>query len=483
MESTQTQQPQPHLLNLPRELIHQICEALDLKDVRQFRLTCRQLAAIGACHALPTVIFFFHRDDFAALRAIANHPVYPKYVKTLIYDAEVLEDTRMTYKNYVEDTREFASMRSHAHRARRAAATVPEAELKAKYKAYKLAHAAQKEILETSEDFQVLHEVVAKFPNLDDILMSVDFEFRKPEEDYNPELELRGPFDKLGCATIPGFPKAEGVRHLSALLAAVQAAGRMKKLKSIRAGSLHYSFFNHSLSAGSPIRIDGGVDIFQNLTRFELSIHCHSEFVDENRPHDEDNNPLDDDDTDHVDECRRVMRTGVIRKLLRKMPNLEVLSILFSEHDFDGDEAIFPASFSEIIPADQVWPNLETLRLGSIETDREELVAFLVRHKESLMSLSLQDIRLIETSWLKLLPQLKKELEPELMEDVWITGVAYGQCEDEFDTGPEEWELGDGPEFEERPDRKELAYKVHGYLMNSDRTTCPLTAADNMYDV
>ncbi|KAK3689731.1 hypothetical protein B0T22DRAFT_462112 [Podospora appendiculata] len=479
MESTQ---PQPHLLNLPRELIHQICEALDLRDVRRFRLTCRQLAAIGACHALPIVTFFFHRDDFGALRAIANHPVYPKYVKTLIYDAEVLEDARMTYRNYVDDTREFASMRSNALRARRAATpTVPDAELRAKFKAYKIAHAAQKQIVATSEDFQVLREVIAKFPNLDDILMSVDFEFRKPEEDHNPDLELRGPFDKLGCATIPGFPKAEGVRHLSALLAAVQAAGRMKALKSIRAGSLHYSFFDHGLSAGSPIRIDGGVDMFHNLTRFELSIHCHSEFADEFG--DENGSLDDDDDFDHVEECRRVMRTGVIRKLLRKMPNLEVLSILFSEHDYDDDEAIFPASLSEIIPADQVWPNLETLKLGSIETDREELVAFLVRHKESLMSLSLQDIRLIETSWLKLLPQLKAELEPELMEDVWVTGVAYGQCEDEFDTGPEEWEFGDGPEFEERPDRKELAYKVHGYLMNSDRTTCPLTAADNMYDV
>ncbi|KAK3401337.1 hypothetical protein B0T20DRAFT_401529 [Sordaria brevicollis] len=485
------------LLTLPPEILHHICLHLPLKSIRSLRLTCRHLNLIGACHALPELVFYLHTTDFAALRSIASHPIYPRYVRSLVYGCDILPSPRLTLKQYVSECRRMEKRRAKMH-ARHACDEAnrppkPLAEVKESYKEYKRVHQAQEEIMETGRDYEMLKEVVGKMTNLREVMVSSDFEFRlgslttssaSGSGGHGHERgaggggmksdalkNCRTPFDKLDCLTqLDGEKGQEGVRHLRAILMAVKEAGI--ELKSLCAGLIHWSFFNESLGQ---FGFHSMGNMLANLTRFELLVlpgpSQDPEELQGADPAEMNNMTI--DVMDEIFRCQGLMRTGVIRKLVRGLPNLEILSIGFMDHAEDND-FIFPARLQDVIPMDFTFPNLESLKLEGLETERQELTEFLVKHKETLMKLELRDMRLITTSWRKLLPDLKYELNTELMEDVSIYGMALGQAEED-DQELEEWFMGDPEDH----GATELASRVQKYFMDPAIGDIPLSR-DNM---
>jgi len=454
---------------LPPEIIHYIFELLKIEDVRRLRRVSRQLGAIGACHALPELVFYLHQGDLNVLRTIARHPVYPTYVRSLIYGTDVLENEQLHFKDFTPDCRKILREAAREHRdhdpkkcalARAPPPTIED--IKEKYRLYKRVLQQQHEVLDTRFDFEVLKEVIPKLPNLQEIIVSSDYEYRD-----SPVRGFKTPFDELATEPrLDGILGSEGVRHLEALLEGVYAAyndGGMRGLKALRAGLIHFSFFDgpHQILLQMP-------DLLAHLTSFELLILPESDIVNRGGELEYEN-------------CQALMRTGVIRNLVRRMPNLETLSIAFDDHT-SGDELLFPASLRDLVPLKHTWPNLEKFRLENVETDRDELTAFLVLHKESLMNLHLHAVRLKTTSWRKLLPQLKVELDTHLMDEVLISGVVFGQSEDPpghglapgmMDDGEEEWFLGDDNDPEET-----LALAVEDYFMSPTKMKCPLTRSN-----
>ncbi|KAK3953838.1 hypothetical protein QBC32DRAFT_337961 [Pseudoneurospora amorphoporcata] len=483
------------LLDLPPEILHHVCSHLPLKSVRSFRLTNRLLGEIGACHALPELIFYLHTTDFAALRSIASHPIYPRYVRSLIYGCDILPTPRLNLKQYVHECRRMEKRRAKMH-ARHACDEAnrppkPLSEVKESYREYKRVHQAQEEITSNDLDYQILKEVVGKMTNLQEVMVSSDFEFRLGSltssshggRHYgggsgtkNDALRnCRTPFDKLDCLTsLDGEKGQEGVRHLRAILMAVKEAGI--ELKSLCAGLIHWSFFNEALGY---FGFHSMGNLLTNLTRFELLVLPGPSQDPEDLQHADAiaMNNMSIDVMDEIFRCQGLMRTGVIRKLVSGMPNLEVLSIGFMDHAEDND-FIFPARLQDVIPLDHTFPNLESLKLEGLETERQELTDFVVRHKDSLMKLELRDMRLVTTSWRKLLPELRYELKTELMEEVSIYGMALGMGEEDDDQELEEWFMGDPEDH----GATELATRVQKYFMDPSKTDCPLSR-ENMEPV
>ena len=496
------------LLDLPPEILHQVCQHLPLKSVRSFRLTNRFLGEIGACHALPELIFYLHTTDFAALRSIASHPIYPRYVRSLVYGCDILPSPRLNMKQYVNECRRMEKRRAKMH-ARHACDEAnrppkPLPEIKESYREYKRVHQAQEEIITNDKDYEILKEVVGKMTNLKEVMISSDFEFRLgslsssssssgssshghgglfPGHDggsgSGPKSDAlkncRTPFDKLDCLTsLDGEKGQEGVRHLRAILMAVKEA--RIELKSLCAGLIHWSFFNESLGN---FGFHSMGNLLSNLTRFEfLVLPGPSQDPEDLQNADAtEMNNMSIDVMDEIYRCQGLMRTGVIRKLVKNMPNLEILSIGFMDHAEDND-FIFPARLQDVIPLNHTFPNLESLKLEGLETERQELTDFVVRHKDSLMKLELRDMRLVTTSWRKLLPELRYELKTELMEEVSIYGMALGMGEEDDDNELEEWFMGDPEDH----GATELATRVQKYFMDPSKADCPLSR-ENMEPV
>lgn len=85
------------------------------------------------------------------------------------------------------------------------------------------------------------------------------------------------------------------------------------------------------------------------------------------------------------------------------------------------------------------WPHLTRLELSGVEGDRHAVMQCLRLHKDTLRSLCLQDFDLGETSWEKLLPDIRGALN---LDDACICGDLAGCVEDGPDKGqPELWEL------------------------------------------
>ncbi|KAL0467460.1 hypothetical protein QR685DRAFT_599589 [Neurospora intermedia] len=472
-----------NLLDLPPEILHQVCAHLPLKSIRSFRLTNRFLGDIGACHALPELVFYLHTTDFAALRSIASHPIYPRFVRSLVYGCDLLPSPRLSLKQYIAECRRMEKRRAKMH-ARHACDEAnrppkPQAEVRESYKEYKRVHQAQEEIMRDERDYEILREVVGKMTNLKEVMVSSDFEFRVGSGTSSSDggnglmksdalRNCRTPFDKLDCLTqLDGEKGQEGVRHLRAILMAVKEAGI--ELKSLCAGLIHWSFFNKTLGN---FGFHSMGNLLANLTRFELLVlPGPSQDPEEFQRADAiEMNNMSIDVMEEIYRCQGLMRTGVIRNLVKGMPNLEVLSIGFMDHAEDND-FIFPARLQDVVPLNHTFPNLESLKLEGLETERQELTDFVVRHKDSLMRLELRDMRLVTTSWRKLLPELRYELKTELMEEVSIYGMALGMGEEDGDQELEEWFMGDPEDH----GATELATKVQKFFMNPTVSDCPLS--------
>lgn len=81
-----TKEAQPlQLQALPNELLHNVFERLDLKEVLVMRRTCKIMARVGLDHFGSEVLLVPHRNKFRALTEIAKHPFLASRMKSLFY--------------------------------------------------------------------------------------------------------------------------------------------------------------------------------------------------------------------------------------------------------------------------------------------------------------------------------------------------------------------------------------------------------------
>lgn len=395
----------------PPEILHVVCTFLDIENILRFRLVNKAFADIGAAYMLPEVSFYMFEGDFARLRAIAAHPIIAKHVHSLTYFAEVMDRELVSFDEYVRDHRrnahDMGSLASFVGANRlRERLSLPQ--LQRSYREYEAIMKKQSHIVENHTDVQCLKEILPKFTSLRQATMSSGNEFYEGKPDVrkvklSPFISFRDGDDL----------QPAGKRHLNGLIAGLISSNC--QLESFRAGLLDWKFFKNFTSIPDKL-----ADTLKYLKRIDIAI---------------DADPL--EKSNSISRCRRVMETGVVRKLLKPLEHLEVLHVTLYPVEWVDEE--WPATMGDLIAPNHRWPNLRELGLGGFSTNRHDLIKFLELHKSTLRTLCLRDLTLGDTSWWQFLPEIRNKLD---LQDSCICGDIVGSSEDESQMVPEEyWDL------------------------------------------
>ncbi|OTB14732.1 hypothetical protein K445DRAFT_126063 [Daldinia sp. EC12] len=421
------------------EILYLICSYLDIEDVRRFRLCCRTFADVGACFAFREIVFYLHPHDFDMLRHISLHPTASKYVRSLVYIGHTLELPKKSLD-------EFLDYYYENRRAEKVMAQVmneppppplDQRQLFRLYENYETTIDQQIMALSNADDVYCPQEIIPRFPSLQEITMSSDFWFWHGKH--------KTPFD--GCLVSPGDElQPVGCRHLDSLLSAISQTDI--KLRRLTAGLLSWCFF-HKPAA----ELRNTLSFCSNLTCLELCIDTGENNRDAT---------IADDlivGTD-VPECRRLLRTGLLRDFIRSLSQLQTLYVVFNWH---SEEEGYPARLKDIMEPKHRWEHLRSLTLGNIICERQDMMSMLKRHKSTLKELCLRDIRLKSTSWQLLLPKIRRTMD---LDEACICGEIYGL--EENPPYPEYWDLS-------LPDAEDsLRDEINEYLVNGEIKRCPL---------
>lgn len=424
---------------LPPEILHTICSFLDDKNARLLRLSCKTIGVVADCYAFPQLTFFLHPDDFDMLRYFANHDIFAKNVRSLVYITEMLPPRLLSSTKFLARAKQYSkngmeAMRSSARTTTwtRTTSKLPhqqsnhtDQQLKDIYDEYVEAHEKQTRLLADGEDFTALKDIVPKFSRLRNIIVSADYWFR--------EISVgRTPFGGI-LAPITNLLEPKACRQVGSVL--LPLVGLSPRIEGLWLGEIHWSFFDQ---LHEPLRFAQMADICCNLTTFNVHI-------------DTGGNPTRDPVPTVVSGCTRTVHQGDIRRLLEAMPKLESLTIGFTLPG--GDDGIYPARLEDLISTTTYWQHLKNVEFEILEAPRQDLLDFFNRHSGTLRTIELRNLRLIESSWRVFLPQLKELAENMFLDDILIAGWGMGEAEEHTiaSVASEEWFEFENPQDSSTP--------------------------------
>lgn len=389
-----------------------IASHLSVQDATQLRLASRFFADVAGAHILPEVTFHLHQDDLARLRGIASNRVLAANVKSITYFAREYESPVVSFDKFKKNHKDTLVLQAPPFSRNPDPQAKPADDLTLwhEYETYERMVAVQDRIKADMTDLACLKDALAKFTGLKHATMSSGNIFYEGYANDKPS-PFKAPVQPPTLWLDP-----EGVRHLEVMLEAL--ACNNIQVDSLRAGTFDWNFFDKSSTD-----LDRLFRPALGAAHVELEISLEL---------DEDMHDVD----GQTEKCRNFMERGIVRDVLARMGRLELLRVAFM---CDMDELHKPAVLKNIVNPSHHWRNLTQLELAGIEGDRHSVMQVLRLHKDTLRFLCLQDFDLGETSWEKLLPEIRNTLD---LEDACICGDLTGRVEDEPDKGlPEFWDL------------------------------------------
>ncbi|KAL1881834.1 zinc metalloprotease [Diaporthe australafricana] len=398
--------------SLSAELWHIVASHLSIEDATRLRLASRFFADVAGTHILPEVTFYMHGDDLARLRGIAANSILAPNVKSVTYFAMVYESPAVPFEGFVHNHEESLRFKIPLSQSKWATEAEPadDAMMKLEYENYQRMVVAQDRIKDDMADLVCLKDAFARFTSLKHVTMSSNNLFYEGWTHHKPspfQTAVRVPSD---------WTHPEGVRHLEVMLEAL--AYNKHSVKSLRAGTFDYSFFDKSSTELARLFRPVLNAVYVDL-EISMELDNHGNDIDDN-----------------TEKCRRLLERGMLRDLLGPMKKLDTLCVVF-HGDFGSSNC--PATLKDVIGPSHHWPHLTHLELSKIECDRQALFRVLELHKDTLRRLCLQDIDLGETSWEELLPDIRKTL---YLEDACVCGTLTGRSEDTAgDARLESWDV------------------------------------------
>ncbi|KAI4861197.1 hypothetical protein F4820DRAFT_74657 [Hypoxylon rubiginosum] len=429
------------------ELVRQICSYMGEHDVTNFRLVCKAYSNVGAEYIRPANLFMFMTNNYfeklvtlsssnQLARGLTSLEYAPITLYPLIYDETDYE--RFTIGAYDDD--DFRPPPGGYHR-------------------YSTLLDEQDSIMKEDKDYQLFLSALPRFPRLRDFTLYCG--------DIWTVIDMKGIMDECNefRYSTDLINLDAGSRHFGALLRALSDA--KVHLETLTVVHIGWQFFDQDTQLHT---------IFQpiaNLKSLDLTIDPRSDY-------------------DRNTNCREFMRTGPLRKCLPTITKLHSLNISFDSVDStnynpeaeDGQRLRY-APLDQVLPSGFTWTHLTSLSLYNIDSERQELLGFLLQHKETLRELSLQNIYLRSTSWIPLLDAMRREL--------FLTRPHfYCALVGHFEGGSEDGELQywpmiyfDFPPFgvaeEDWVPKEDLCKLTERYILEGGRAypemkTCPLTS-------
>ncbi|KAI1082438.1 hypothetical protein F5B20DRAFT_578100 [Whalleya microplaca] len=432
----------PTMDEFPTKILHAICRHLDRDTIVNFRLTCRIFAEVGAEYIRPKLFMRMTKQHFDKLTGLSQIPHLAQGLRSLEYAPS-------TYKAPEGTLFEF----ERAHRDPCFSPCPPIG----RYDEYVELVREQHAIQTAHADYSTFRNALSKFPRLKHVTLFLDhchsdYPHVKQLEEVGYLNEL---IDRTGSNHMDTF-----LRVLPEVRLELQRSTEGKldwQLQSFTAENLDWRFFERDDDA--TVR-----KLFVPLSHLQhLRLSIRHDWMDKGKGHIE------------YDQWRRLLQTGALRESIRPLKQLRSIDIGFEIEDWDW-EVKRVASFLDIAPRAFTWPFLRTLKLRCINTDREELMEFLLRHQKTLRELHLEDIGLRRTSWPLLLADIREQL---YLTDPCIYGYTEGFDESlgEDEQGYQVWYIG------QYDKGKHMYDAIREYLSKGGTTSpgmdCPLTA-ENM---
>jgi len=385
---------------LPIEILHMVFANLEPQDVTQMRLTCGLLADIGCYYLLSEVHLIFKSSSFERMRQISRHPIVSQTVKSLFYEAEVIQrchdfNAWRRCNEYPAVLTDFAAThprdrKSFAFLRRwRAQQDLPRPcsvkELRRAYANYNQYAANQQMIIRHDHNSDLIRDAIRRFPHLDTVHMVKERQMIDCSRYLVREFEagLRIPHDRLVSQ------EACGVSQLLSVLLGAISAGR--RLWRVTCDQVHWTFFAQRVDVLAKTRL-----AVEHLKILQLKIStCHEN-----------------DDGDVYDiicanshACTERLQHGALRDFIAAAPHLKDLNI--------GLNPVYghlpPISLNNAVGTYH-WRYLERITFANLSTREEDLLDFCDRHATNLTHLSISGLTLTSGCWQRVFQQIRKAL-------------------------------------------------------------------------
>ncbi|KAK1753801.1 hypothetical protein QBC47DRAFT_48165 [Echria macrotheca] len=403
---------------LPPEAWANVCAHLDEHDLVNFRCVCKSFAEIGLPFALAELTIFPHQDDFANLRAVANDPNRAKHVRSIIYIPYMLEtrylERAIDFGQYVMTWRSLAIERHQSFKdGRPPTPPIPDdEELNVKYAHFNSAIEQMRGIIDRGLDAACFSEVLPKFPGLREVWLRSGTGL-ETSKTFGQRFVKKSPYDNAGyCLRKDYFYPGSGLRGIRALMPGLLSC-KPRLLRVLRLDSVDWDFLKE---LPPPSALAG-------LVELEIEFALTRPWLSTGNP------PF------QRREVRGMIKPGLLRDFLSALPNLEALTLRADYYAvMDGHqssvaiEPTYPWSLNDIVPTGIVWPHLRRFGLATCECSGEELLDFILRHRDTLRSLDLGYIKL-DTSWRPFLHAIRDKMRGRLKE-AWIWGHMRGPIVD-----------------------------------------------------
>ncbi|KAI1452171.1 hypothetical protein F4805DRAFT_45674 [Annulohypoxylon moriforme] len=390
---------------LSQETLSHICSFLEKKTLRRFRLVCKRFSDVGAPYICTELWIKMTYNDLQRLFNFSRQSCLAQGLRSLHYAPIGLKCPRNRDEINVPRHRGIDWLCND------------------EMSTLKKNQDEQYEIMERSSDFMCLFYTLTKFPRLRHIF----WYFGKENKDHvDPDTHA-------------------GTRHLDVLFGVIKETGA--DIKGLTLQNLDWHYFYD-------LDNDDLKTLFEPVAKLEwLDITLDNRGSLGNL----------DIQYEYVFYHTR-MENGTLRKCLQTLAKLHTLKVSFTSLSGDWDAENTP--LNQIVPSDFTWTYLKTLRLAHVTSDRQELMEFLLRHKETLRSLCLRNVTLHNTSWIPLLAEFREKL--------YLTAPCVCGALTSFSENGEWfqfWDLG--------TENKDLFPQVNKYITRNGEVSpdmeCPLT--------
>ncbi|KAJ4390843.1 hypothetical protein N0V93_004442 [Gnomoniopsis smithogilvyi] len=471
--------PMDPLSKVPIELLAHIVSFLEHEDAAKLRATNGTMRALVSEKTFEKIHVYYRDDDFAMVRYLSRDPVYSRCIKTLILHGDVLP-TVPACKDYIErkiyaDKEYNRDLREVGFRPSQfpPRPILSKEELRESHRRLSLHQHQQTQIFSNNSDYDFFMEVVPKLCNLQHVFVAIGNEFCPGR--HGPSM-LNTP----ACSYRNSWlwrTRSKGTRQVDSVLMALAISPTRERLRRLQLSAFSWDFINQLNN--SPSKLDQVIDVCRSLTSFEISTRSalpdanafqEYEFLTE----------------DHIRDCREAVSKGSLRKILESMSHLRTLTVRFADLYYEIDRLFpdsqgIPAAMNAFLPAGYHWMHLEKVEFQTIECTSQQILDFLERHASTLKKAMFRNIRLIGTSWLVFLPQVRELMcrlpLSGLLGNTWFTGYLFGEST-EASTPREYWHTDEDP-FHYSPHEGPLAWRIIYYL-NSESAILPLGPSNSL---
>ena len=389
---------------LPPEILHSICALLQPAEIRSIRLVDRKLSLIGSYYLISAVSFYLSAESLERLHQISLHPILCQQVKSLHYQANVLQEIKTVpmYKEVMNggghrherrpeppgaestDRERRLYIRNEAKWRRGQSDILSTQQIRKLIRSYTKICEKQQEDIKTGLDRTILREVIARFPNLKHMTYTA-----RPTCCHGFSERFMERFKDLGITPPTSPDTSHSVNSLVNYLAPL--AGSKIELDELYVCHVSPEFlrmpkFNIELTS---IKTS-----LATITDCKLSFKLDAQKSE--RLH-----------QDGGEQAFAVLKDGGLPMFLASMPQLQSLWVAFEDCPCQTKVPL------DRILGDHEWPDLFSLTLGQFSATEDELLDCLTRHVDSLVKISFDNANLTKGSWLSLTYAMRKDLALE----------------------------------------------------------------------